>query len=291
MASVSRSRAPGHALCVCVLAAAFLAPPLHAAPPDLKRIRAAVNDLRTKGCGQRPAVPSRLEAVAGLDEIAEDMARGLPLRQAVEGKAYRITRSASVRMSRPRNEAALQRMLRNDFCSEVTDPEFRDMGVAGNPKLVWIVLATPFEPPSVADTATISARMLKLVNEARSTARRCGSESMPPAPPLKLEARLSQAALGHSRDMAGRGSMSHAGTDGSTPAVRATRAGYAWRNVAENVAAGQTTPDAALQSWLDSPGHCVNLMGASYSDMGIAFFVDRDSTEGIYWTQMLGRPK
>src|SRR5687768_3215199 len=101
MASVSRGRAPGHALCACALAAAFLAPPLHAASPDLNRIRAAVNDLRIKGCGQRPAVSSRLEAVAGLDEIAEDMARGLPLRQAVEGKNYRITRSASVRMSRP----------------------------------------------------------------------------------------------------------------------------------------------------------------------------------------------
>lgn len=291
MASSCRGPSGTLAALLCAVAGTWLAAPLHAAPPDLNRVRAAVNELRSRGCHERAAVSSRLKPEPGLDLIAQDMVRGKPLREAVEGKPYRITRSASVRMSRPRTEADLQRMLRSEFCAEATDPGFRDMGVAAKDKLLWIVLATPFEPPSVAQTDQVSARMLELVNEARSKARQCGSEAMPAAPPLKLDARLSQAALGHSRDMARRGSISHAGTDGSTPADRATRAGYTWRNVAENVAAGQTTPDEALQTWLQSPGHCVNLMGPRYADMGIAFYVDRDSTEGIYWTQMFGTLK
>ncbi len=90
--------------------------------------------------------------------------------------------------------------------------------------------------------------------------------------------------------MARHSNMAHTGSDGSTPADRATRAGYRWRSVGENIAAGQTTPEAAVESWLKSPPHCANLMAPQFTEMGVAYSVDTASKAGIYWAQLLGTP-
>jgi uncharacterized protein YkwD len=81
--------------------------------------------------------------------------------------------------------------------------------------------------------------------------------------------------------------MDHAGSDGSTPAMRATRAGYAWRTVGENVATGQSTPEQVVAEWLDSPRHCSNIMDADFTQMGVAFAA---SASGVYWAQVFGAP-
>ena len=47
--------------------------------------------------------------------------------------------------------------------------------------------------------------------------------------------------------MADRSRLDHTGSDGSSPAERATRAGYTWRVVGENIASGQATPEQAIQ--------------------------------------------
>ena len=49
--------------------------------------------------------------------------------------------------------------------------------------------------------------------------------------------------------------------------------------------------DVAVQRWIDSPSHCVNLMQASYTEMALAFAVNPKSEGGIYWVQVFGRPK
>jgi uncharacterized protein YkwD len=69
---------------------------------------------------------------------------------------------------------------------------------------------------------------------------------------------------------------------------RATQAGYPWRSIGENIAAGQMTADAAVQGWIKSPGHCANIMSPAYSEMGAAFVVNRQSSAGIYWAQVFG---
>src|SRR5690606_41554987 len=79
------------------------------------------------------------------------------------------------------------------------------------------------------------------------------------------------------------GSMSHAGSDGSTVGARVTREGYAWRVVAENVAWGYRTPEAVMQGWMNSPGHCAAVMGASYSELSAA-------DAGTYWTLLFAEP-
>jgi uncharacterized protein YkwD len=85
--------------------------------------------------------------------------------------------------------------------------------------------------------------------------------------------------------------FSHDGRDGSQPADRATRAGYVWRSVGENIAAGQASADEAVRGWIDSPPHCANLMSPRYTEMGVAYAVNLNSKMAIYWAQVFGAPR
>jgi len=55
-----------------------------------------------------------------------------------------------------------------------------------------------------AAASDIRARVVELVNEARSRGRRCGSERFAAAPPLRASLDLDATAAGHARDMARR---------------------------------------------------------------------------------------
>src|SRR5687767_2846426 len=95
------------------------------------------------------------------------------------------------------------------------------------------------QPPVRSELAPNASLVLALVNEARARPRRCGGKRLESVSALARSAVLDAVAVAHARDMAARGGMRHAGTDGSTPGERATRAGYRWRVVGENVARGQ----------------------------------------------------
>ena len=132
--------------------------------------------------------------------------------------------------------------------------------------------------------------VLVRVNAARAAPRTCGTMSYPATTPLTIDARLNAACLTHSRDMTARNFFSHTGSDGSSVGTRVTRAGYTWSAVGENIAAGQRTPQAVVDGWLASPGHCSNIMSANYRHMGIAAVNCSSCTYPIYWTQDFGRP-
>jgi len=109
---------------------------------------------------------------------------------------------------------------------------------------------------------------------------------------MKWNPVLSQAALEHSRDMAHEDNLTHQGSDGSTIGQRLTRAGYQWGLAGENIQAGVGSPEEAVAGWVASPGHCVNLMNPTFTEMGGAFAVDRERRGGnIYWTQVLSTPR
>lgn len=250
-----------------------------------------VNALRLRGCDGRSGVKTALRPVTKLDETARLLSGGAPLAQALAGANYRALNSASVRLTSPSGDSAVARLLEKNFCEEATSAAFREIGIARRDRVTWIVVAAPFEPPSRADARTVSRRVLELVNEARAQSRRCGAKRFAPVPPLKLNRALGRAALAHAQDMARLDHMTHKSRDGSTPAQRVSRSGYSWKNVAENVAAGQMTPEAAVASWIESPGHCANLMSAQFTEMGVAFAVEPDSGPGIYWAQVFAAPR
>jgi len=133
--------------------------------------------------------------------------------------------------------------------------------------------------------------MLTAVNAARATQQNCGGTIMPPVPALTWDGQLEQAAYTHSNDMANYNFFSHTGSDGSSVSTRVTAQGYTWSSVGENIAAGQKDVDAVMKSWIESPGHCLNIMSANFTQMGASFVTNSSTQYGIYWTQVFAKPR
>ncbi len=134
-------------------------------------------------------------------------------------------------------------------------------------------------------------RMLTLVNDARAVSRDCGTDAAPAQPALSWDCLLDQAAVGHSVSMATNDFHAHVSpVDGSNPGDRIAAVGYNAQAWGENIAAGYPDEAAVVDAWLESPGHCLNIMRSSFTEMGAGSAEDAGSTYGIYWTQKFGRP-
>jgi uncharacterized protein YkwD len=143
--------------------------------------------------------------------------------------------------------------------------------------------------PAQAEAEADSMRVLELVNAARRQGRRCGTESFPPAPPLAAADALREAARHHALDMARRNYFAHRGADGSQPKDRVKRAGYQPRLTGENIAFGAESAAEVVAGWLDSPGHCANILDPRFRDTGVALAIGREPGH-IYWVQTFGQP-
>ena len=106
--------------------------------------------------------------------------------------------------------------------------------------------------------------------------------------PLAWADRLAAAAQAHNEDMVRRGFFAHESPDGRSVADRVRAAGYDYRVVAENLAAGQRTPEEVVQGWMDSPGHRANLLHPDVREIGVAFA--EGGAYGTTWTQVFGTP-
>jgi len=249
-----------------------------------------VNALRKQGCGRSPPAPA-VHSNPALDTAARELARSGKLRESVEGTGYKAARSESLHIKGSTTDADIRRGLDASSCKSLVDREFTEIGAYRRADETWIVLAKPQPKPPVLEPAAQAARVLELVNAARAEARKCGRQEFAPAPPLTSSPVLAAAAAAHARDMAEHGELTHTGSDGSKPAERITRAGYAWRGSGENVAAGQRNADAVVAAWLESPGHCANIMEPNFTEMGVAFVQVPDANPGIYWAQSFATPR
>jgi uncharacterized protein YkwD len=250
-----------------------------------------VNAVRREGCGRNKGVRTPLREQRALSAAAKRLSRGDSLEDALMRANYRAKQSASLRLRGNLNDKSIANSLRSQFCAQLTEPTFREVGIFKSGDELWMIVAMPFVTPSQRDAQEVSRRILEITNEARARGQRCGGKAYPPAPPLILNDTLERAARAHSRDLAAHSALSHTGSDGSTPAERATRAGYKWRVVGENVAAGPMSADEVTNGWIASPQHCVNIMDPRFTEMAAAFTVDPKSRSVIYWAQMFGLPR
>ncbi|WP_158841959.1 CAP domain-containing protein [Saccharothrix deserti] len=124
---------------------------------------------------------------------------------------------------------------------------------------------------------TYEEQVLSLTNGERAAAG---------CPALAPNAQLAAAAKKHNDEMARTGNLSHTGVDGSTPAQRITEAGYQYRVMAENIAAGQTSAEEVVRAWMNSEGHRANIVNCELRDLGVAYAVNRDNKP--FWTQDFG---
>jgi uncharacterized protein YkwD len=232
-----------------------------------------------------------LQAVPPLSEAARRIASGEAPADAARRAGYRSTRLMVINMSGYGSPARVAQAMAEKHCRALTDPELTEFGSYRQGDSYWMVLAAPFAPPPPSAAAAVAARVLALTNEARAQARKCGTRSFGRASPLAPNRQLDAAAAVHARDMAQHSYLEHEGRDGSSAADRVARAGYRWRSVGENIASGQTTPERVVREWVLSPEHCATLMNPAYTEMGVAYSVNFDSADGIYWAQLFGRPR
>lgn len=141
-----------------------------------------------------------------------------------------------------------------------------------------------------AARARLDSSMLAAINHARSRGRKCGSVFHAAAAPVAWNSKLGIAALKHSRDMASQSFLSHTGSDDSSSDERLTRERYAWRTCGENIAVGQPSTAAVVQSWLSSEGHCRNIMSPEFHEIGAAYAIGpyQGMPAAKYWTLVLG---
>lgn len=280
-------RAARFAALAVLLGAAGLAQARPAAQDHPALLR-ALNAVRQQGCGKgsRPTAP--LHENAALSRAAALVAGGRKLDAALQAADYRAMRTVQITVRGATGATALTQKALGASCGAAMHAELLEAGFHQRGTQTWVVLASPFTPPAAAEADEVQARVLALVNEARSRPQRCGDKSFAPAPPLRLNPTLYGIASTHVADMARNNYFSHTGRDGSTVDSRATRAGYPWRAIGENIAAGQVNADAAVRGWIKSPGHCANIMSPAFSEMGAAFVVNKQSNQGIYWAQVFG---
>lgn len=135
------------------------------------------------------------------------------------------------------------------------------------------------------------ASVFDLVNEARSRTQQCGNKTMPPVDALTYNADIGQAAQLHAEDMAAKNYFEHVSLDGRTFVDRINSTAYDGSAAGENIAMGFQSAAAVVQGWLDSPGHCVNLMDPDFDDVGLGFTSHTDarySTPTTFWVQDFG---
>ena len=94
--------------------------------------------------------------------------------------------------------------------------------------------------------------------------------------PLRLSARLTDAAIQHSREMGADGYFEHNSHDGTAFWKRIGRwyssSGYGFWSVGENLLWSSPTvdPKGALQLWMNSPEHRANILTAKWREIGVS---------------------
>lgn len=74
----------------------------------------------------------------------------------------------------------------------------------------------------------------------------------------------------------------------STLGLRADEFNYDFQVIGENLAAGQRTPEKAMEDWMNSPGHRQNILDPRFVEIGIG--VRLGGEYGMYWVQEFGLP-
>jgi uncharacterized protein YkwD len=133
------------------------------------------------------------------------------------------------------------------------------------------------------DWVAYEDEVVQLVNDYRAAGATCGTDAYGPTGPVVAESQLRCAARLHSQDMAMRGFFDHINPDGLSPWDRVDLTDYDGNASAENIAQGHPDPAAVMAGWMDSPGHCANIMNPDNTELGVGYY-----GEGSLWTQVMG---
>jgi uncharacterized protein YkwD len=129
----------------------------------------------------------------------------------------------------------------------------------------------------ISDERAVSFRFLDSMNTLRSAKG---------LPQVAFDASLNAAAATHARDMSVQNRPWHFGSDGSSPLVRAQRAGFTGRLLGENISETYETELETLSSWMADSNTRVVIMDPTATRLGFAWY--QEPSGKIWWTMVTG---
>ncbi len=150
---------------------------------------------------------------------------------------------------------------------------------SANPHIVNPDLIYPGQiiniPKTNQTVTSYEKEVIRLVNEIRE---KNGLKT------LTADWELSRVARYKSQDMKDNNYFSHNSPVYGSPFNMIKNFGISYKSAAENIAKGQTTPQAVVNAWMNSSGHRANILSSSYTKIGVGYV-----KSGNYWTQMFIR--
>lgn len=263
-----------------------------AAQPASSQLYQILNELRQNPAVCGTSAPTTLLVNKRLEDAARYRSEGTLLSEALNlasaGAPY-----AKVLVVGGSSVSQVVERLRQRHCEDIANPDFAEMGAVWAKNRWWIVLAygqrhsaPPDAVKRVAPKSDVTPAdgsvFLELANKARAQARRCGSREFEATQPMLWQKQLAAAAAAHVADLSSNGGLSHTGSDGSQVSDRARREGYEYRTIGENVAMNPLGAASTFEAWLNSPGHCANIMDPGFTELGAA-------TRGSYSVLVFGK--
>lgn len=132
--------------------------------------------------------------------------------------------------------------------------------------------------PDIGWARSLEAEVVRLVNQERTRAG---------VPPLTHNWELSRVARIKSQDFIDNNYFAHNSPIYGSPSKMINSFGIRHTASGENIAWGQRTPAAVMQSWMNSAGHRANILSRDFNQIGAG--VARDARGNFYWTQMFIR--
>lgn len=129
--------------------------------------------------------------------------------------------------------------------------------------------------PLIDNIKSIENQVIQLTNQQRA---KYG------LPALKADWQLSRVARYKANDMRDKNYFSHTSPTYGSPFTMIKNFGITYRSAGENIAAGQTTPQAVVQSWMNSSGHRANILKQDFTHIGVGY--SKGGSYGHYWVQM-----
>ncbi|HET8628671.1 MAG TPA: CAP domain-containing protein [Thermomicrobiales bacterium] len=115
--------------------------------------------------------------------------------------------------------------------------------------------------PATVSVDQLRADILRLVNEQRQAHA---------LPPLVENDLLDRSAELKARDLIDKQYWSHYAPDGTNPWHFFDVAGYQYTLAGENLSEDLYSPESIVAGWMNSPEHRANILGAGYTETGIA---------------------
>ncbi|MCM3718885.1 LysM peptidoglycan-binding domain-containing protein [Fictibacillus phosphorivorans] len=121
--------------------------------------------------------------------------------------------------------------------------------------------AAPASAPS--SVGAYATQVSQLVNQERQKAGLA---------PLTLDAELCNVALVKAKDMIAHNYFDHNSPTYGSPFDMMRNFGIDYTAAGENIAKGQTSAQAVMNDWMNSPGHRQNILSSNYDLIGVAYY-------------------